>query len=418
MNHKCLTCAILAPLLGALTLSGQTRTAQIEAEREAKAARLKPENVSILEDALLQIKQRKILERISAGYNGLRFKMGGMATGSGFALGPQFYREDFASGRLRVDASVVFSTKQWQRHEAAFTLPKLGNGEVSLHLQALRRDYRSLEYYGSGPDSSRDQRTNYRLKDTSVELGGGVTLLRNFRTGGYVGGLWTALGTGNNDDLADTFQRFTEADSPGLSRQSNYLRYGLFAQLDYRDDPAGPKSGGNYVSQYTWYDDRSLDVFGFRRWDIDVQQYLPFFNKTRRLALRARMTLTDTSAGQQAPFYLQPTIGGADDLRGFRAYRFADRNAVVYNAEYRWEVFSGLDGALFFDAGKVMPHRGWLAFSDLETSAGFGFRFNARNRTFLRLDVGFSHEGAAVWLKFNDPFQPRLFGTASNQPQY
>lgn len=118
------------------------------------------------------------------------------------------------------------------------------------------------------------------------------------------------------------------------------------------------------------------------------------------------------------PFYLQPYVGGADDLRGFKPYRFTGPNAVVYNAEYRWEVFSGLDGAIFFDAAKVMPHRGHLGMSNLETSPGFGLRFNARNRTFIRLDVGFSREGTCIWLKFNDPFIPLLFGAGTRQPQY
>ncbi|NLT68133.1 MAG: BamA/TamA family outer membrane protein [Acidobacteria bacterium] len=130
------------------------------------------------------------------------------------------------------------------------------------------------------------------------------------------------------------------------------------------------------------------------------------------------MTMTDAKAGQRVPFFLQPSVGGSDDLRGFRPYRFTGPNAVVYNAEYRWEIFSGLDGALFVDAGKVMSRAGHLAFSDMEVSPGFGFRFNARNRTFMRVDVGFSHEGTAVWLKFNDPFTPLLFGAATRQPQY
>ena len=54
----------------------------------------------------------------------------------------------------------------------------------------------------------------------------------------------------------------------------------------------------------------------------------------------------------------------------------------------------------------------------METSEGFGLRFNARNRTFIRLDVGFSREGTCVWLKFNDPFTPLLFGAGTRQTQY
>ena len=91
---------------------------------------------------------------------------------------------------------------------------------------------------------------------------------------------------------------------------------------------------------------------------------------------------------------------------------------MVMNAEYRWEIFSGLDGALFADAGKVFPRRGLLNFHDLESSAGFGLRFNARNATFLRIDTGFSQEGFQVWLKFNDVFLGRLFGTTTGQPVY
>jgi outer membrane protein assembly factor BamA len=396
----------------------QTRAEEIEASREKKAATLHPETVSRFENVMLQIKQQKVMERLSAGFNGLRGRFGTMATGSGFALGPEFFREDLAKGNLRVNASAVLSTRLWQKYEAGIEAPKLAGGRIALRAEGVRRDYRSLEFYGVGPDSEKGTRTDYRLKDTSVQGLGTVMPTRRLRFGGTLGGLWAYAAAGKRDELANTESLFDEASAPGLTGRGAWIRSSVFGQFDYRDDPAGPKSGGNYVSEYTWHNDQSLGAFSFRRWDIDVQQYIPFFNKTRRLALRGRMTMTESDAGQRTPFYLQPYIGGSDDLRGFRPYRFTDRNAVVYNAEYRWEIFSGLDGAVFFDAGKVMPHRGWLKMNDLETSAGFGMRFNARNRTFLRLDVGFSHEGAAIWLKFNDPFLPRLYGAGATQPLY
>jgi outer membrane protein assembly factor BamA len=104
------------------------------------------------------------------------------------------------------------------------------------------------------------------------------------------------------------------------------------------------------------------------------------------------------------PFYLQPTLGGSNDLRGFRAYRFYDNAAMVLNAEYRWEVFSGMDMAIFGDAGKVAPRWRDLDLSDLEASYGFGMRFNVRNAVFLRIDTAFSHEGFQIWFKFNNVF--------------
>jgi len=409
----------LAFLLAAIPAGAQTtRTAEIETARQEKAQVLTKEGVSRTESLMLQFKQRKIMERFSAGYNGLRIQLGSMATSSGFAFGPQFIREDLADGQIRVDAGAAVSTGLWQKYYGSFAAPHLAGDHLLLRVDAMKRDYRSLEFYGMGLDSNRGNRTDYRLKDTSLDGTAALRLARFIRAGGSVGGLWTKTGPGKNVALASTETVFDDSSAPGLDGQATFLRSSVFGQIDYRDDPLGPKSGGNYVTEYTWFDDRSPGQFGFRRWDIDVQQYIPFFNKTRRIALRARMTMTDAKSGQRVPFYLQPYIGGSDDLRGFRPYRFTGPNAVVYNAEYRWEIFSGLDGALFFDAGKVMPHRGHLAMSNLEVSPGFGLRFNARNRTFIRLDVGFSHEGVGVWIKFNDPFLPLLFGAGTRQPSY
>lgn len=409
---------LLGVSIVAMTAVAQTRTSEIESARDGKTAALVPESVSRVEALMLEVKQRKLIERLTAGYNGVRVTIGSMATGSGFAIGPELVREELAGGKLRLDASAMFSTRQWQKFQAGIAMPRAAGGRLALRAEAIRRDYRSLEFYGSGPESARGARSVYRLVDTTLQGSAGLTPARNVRFGGTLGGLWTNVHAGRHDDLANTGSLFNEASAPGITRQAWFLRPGIFGQIDYRDDTAGPKAGGNYVAQRTWYRDQSLGVFSFGRWDIDVQQYVPIFNRTRRFALRAHLTMTDSGPGQHVPFYLQPYVGGADDLRGFRPYRFTDRNAVVYNAEYRWEVFSGLDGAVFFDAGKVMPHRGWLNFSDLETSAGFGLRFNARNRTFMRFDAGFSHEGFGLWLKFNDPFLPRLFGTGMEQPLY
>jgi hypothetical protein len=37
--------------------------------------------------------------------------------------------------------------------------------------------------------------------------------------------------------------------------------------------------------------------------------------------------MTNADAGSVVPFYVQPTLGGPDDLRGFRRFRFRDDNA-------------------------------------------------------------------------------------------
>lgn len=396
-----------------------TRESLIEKERAEKATKLQPDEVSKTERFLRQLKDKKYLERFAAGYNGWRAKIGNVVTGGGFAIGPEYYRSDLYRGQLTARASAQITTRGYQKLEAQGVLPKLWHGKLQVEALASHRNYNSLPYYGPGPDSNKYPRTNYRLEDTSVDGFVAIEPVKHVKFGTSFGYLWTNVGPGQSSRFQSADTTFSPAVVPGLDRQSNFFRNTVLAQYDYRDNPLGSaKSGGNYIFQYGWYHDQKFDSYSFRRMDIELQQFLPVFNKTRVLALRAKTTMTDTDRNQLVPFYLQPIIGGSDDLRGYRPFRFNDRNSLVMNAEYRWEIFSGLDGAIFADAGKVAPRRGLINFKDLESDVGFGLRFNARNRTFIRVDVGFSHEGFQVWFKFNDVFLPKRFGTSAGQPVY
>jgi len=60
--------------------------------------------------------------------------------------------------------------------------------------------------------------------------------------------------------------------------------------------------------------------------------------------------------------------------------------------------------AVFADTGKVFHRPGQINLSDLQTSAGFGFRFNNGQSSVMRLDTAFSREGFQVWFVFNRVF--------------
>lgn len=399
-------CALffLLCLSSATAQEEETRAAVIEAQRDKKAAELKPETVSSAERVLLRIKDERLLERITGGFGGLRVKLGGLATGSGFALGPEYYRPDLLNGQIQFRTSAQVSFRAYQRYDIELRLPKLADGLVFVDLLARRRNYSSLQYYGPGPDSSKSGRSNFRLEDNAYDFTVGVKPIRYLSIGATGGYLQVNTGPGTDSRFASIEQSFTETNTPGLDRQSDFLRGGGYVQFDYRDNPGGPRRGGNYVASYMHYSDRKLSEFSFGQLDLDVQQYFPFFNERRVIALRGHTILSDARNGQRVPFYLQPVLGGSETLRGFRPFRFYDDNLMHYTAEYRWESFSGLDMALFADAGKVFhDHSDWN-FKDLEASWGFGFRFNVRNSVFLRIDVGFSHEGYQVWFKFNNVF--------------
>lgn len=404
--------------MGLLSVPAQevTREELIQKERRERAAQLRPERVSRWEERIRLLKEKKIPERISYGYNGLRVKLGGMITQGGFGLGPEYFRDDLLNGKLETQAAWQISTRGYQRGILRLRSKDWLGGRIEAEMLSMSHYYPKIQFYGPGPDSRKTGRSNFLLDDNSADWSLGVSPVRGLLLGGSTGLLWINAGAGRDRRFASADQLYTPQEMPGIDRQTNFHRYGSFLRVNYLDNPAGPRAGGFYLFQYNRYDDRRGLGYGFNLLETEFRQYIPFFNQRRVIALRGRTLLTDPHAGETVPFYLQPWLGGPDDLRGFRPFRFRDRNSMLLNAEYRWEVFAGLDMAIFADAGKVFPRRGQLNFSRLEKSYGFGFRFNARNQTFLRMDFGFSREGFQAWFKFNDVFPARPLGTSSTQP--
>ncbi len=407
--------ALLVLVFGA-TLAAQVSSRQesIEKDRDAKQGTLAPDEPNKWERRLIYVKDAKLLERLSAGIAGFRFQIGGMPTGSGFAIGPNYLREDLGRGKVAVNAYALGSTRLWTKLGAGIKVPSFYGDRLFWEASAVYHNYNSLGYYGPGPDSKESDRTNYAFEDTNIDMLLGVKAKPWLRAGGSVGFQHPNTGRGRSDDFPSTDDVFGQNPLVvGLREEADYLRSGFFAEFDRRDSAAGARAGTYVTMRFDNYDDRERGIHDFRRLDVEAQQYLPFFNKRRVIALRARTVQTYQAEGKSLPFFQQAVLGGGNDLRGFLPYRFHDNNAVLMNAEYRWEVFSGLDMALFADAGQVTRDRWRFDAANLETAVGFGLRFNARNVPFLRLDVGFSHEGFQVFLKFNGPFAQRPLASSS-----
>ena len=381
-----------------------SRTEQIQAERQKKAARLTPEIASKTERFLVAFKEKRILEKVTYGIGGLRARIGGLVTGSGFAVGPEYFRDDLRDGNVIFRATAQVSTRRYQLYDVELTLPRLADNRLFLSLQSTYRNFPQMHYYGQGPDSEQTGRSNYRLEDTRAGFTTGVRPFNHLRLGVLANVLNINIGPGTDQRFISTEQQFSPATTPGIDRQSDFAQGGVFAEYDYRDIAGGPRSGGLYRTAFLYNRDTDLKRHSHRRLDTEVQQFIPLFNARRVIALRGRSELTWKNPGQTLPFYMQPVLGGSNDLRGFRQWRFYGDNLLVFNAEYRYEIFSGLDMAIFADAGKVFMSKSQFNLHDLEGAYGIGMRFNARNAVFMRIDAGFSHEGFQVWVKFNNVF--------------
>src|ERR1700754_3729868 len=100
------TAAFLATTAQSQTTS---RLEEIASEQEQKAAQLKPEQQGKLERAMLEFRERNLLQRFSHGLAGFHLKLGGMGAGTGFGIGPEYRRTGLLGGPLNLRASAQTS---------------------------------------------------------------------------------------------------------------------------------------------------------------------------------------------------------------------------------------------------------------------------------------------------------------------
>jgi hypothetical protein len=380
----------------------ETRAEELRRQRETKAQTLTPPTPSRLERVLLRLENGRLFERLLAPPEGFFPKIGNITPGSGFAGGPGYRRSALFGGPVDFSVFAQVSTMQYWVLEARAQLPRLAKERVAVDVYGRRSDYPQEPFYGIGPFSGRLIEAEYALANTAI--GGGVTLKpKKWLSFGGSTELSDPRARGTNDE-ASIAGRFALAETPGLNAQPRFLRHAATAEVNYRDPRANPRSGGRYALAFQKFMDQEDGRFSFDRIEIDLQQYVPIVRDRRVLAFHALGSIVpDDSA--QVPFYMQRTLGGPDDLRGFRRFRFRDENILLLQAEYRWEIFTAVDGAIFYDAGTVAASPSALSLGNMETDYGIGFRFGSQTGVFLRVEGAFgSRDGKHFIMRFGHVF--------------
>jgi len=390
-----------------------SRVEEILLERSEKQKASRPDETERTAERVEAafVRAQDIGEMLTASRSGLRLKMSstapgwdGLVLGSGFSLGTEYYRPDLTGGEMAFRASAVGTTKSNYLFDTQLTFPRLLRDRMIVDTLARYKAERSIDYYGSGPDSERGARTNYARETSEIDIKMELRPARHAEFGVVGSSLWYNVGPGTRPGVASTEQRFRESSAPGVQDQTNFWRGGAYARFDSRTRPYLSGRGTQFQVRFDRYDDRERGLYSFGVLQLDARHAFAFLNEKRVLALRANTALSYSGSDNIVPFYLQQTLGGPNDLRGFRLFRFTDNNSLLLNSEYRWEVAPPLEFAIFADAGKVFTRRAQLNFADLEASAGFGVRIKTRSAVALRLDTAFSHEGFQLWFRFSDIF--------------
>jgi hypothetical protein len=384
-------------------VSSTSRTqAVIDAEKE-KAKRLTPQKPPHGEQKFDHI-QTEIIQPIF-NVNGPALKFGGLPTGGGFSLGPQYTHQGMFGDHLASNIYLVGSTRKWYGGVSSLDFHDLENGHLEFIVDGGYQNATSVWYFGEGPDSSKSNKTDFDREFTTTHISALTHFFDQKLTLGYiVGGLLVHVGPGDVSGTPTTEKLFTAANTPGLAQQSNFVTGTTTVRLDFSrvgfSNPIGLQLEAN-DSQF--FDQSGLQA-NFHLLETQATYYLPLTNGTRTLVFRARNETAFAENNQTVPFYLQPTLGGPDDLRGFDRYRFYGDGNSAATVEYRWSLSQTVEMAVFGDGGNVYQRPGLIGFRDLRGDGGFGFRFKNKQASVMRFDVGFSQEGVRVWFVFEDIF--------------
>jgi hypothetical protein len=137
------------------------------------------------------------------------------------------------------------------------------------------------------------------------------------------------------------------------------------------------------------------------------------------VSVTGRVTTSYASDVSAVPFYLQPTLGGADlegvdTLRGLVDYRLRAPNRVLVQVNFDKPIYNvGIKGHplgqyglyVFFDAGNVSLKPGDLLANGLRKDVGVGFSVAVQNKIVARVYVGFgAGEGSHPNFKLANAF--------------
>jgi hypothetical protein len=385
------------------TATATSRADSITAAESEKAKHLSPQKAPAGEEKFDQV-QTSFLDRLFDP-NGPGIKFGGIPTGGGFSLGPMYNRRDMLAGHLDSSTFAVGSTKKWYGGQSSLHLHDLLDGHLELTTDGGYQNAASVWYFGEGPDTYKKNKTDFGREFTTVHFGAKGHFFDQKLTLGYtLGGLFAHVVQGNLSGTPTTQKLFTDADTPGLGYQSNFITGTTIVELDFRKVGFSNPRGLLIEADDSQLFDESGPNSNFHLLQTQGTYYLPFTNGIRSFVFRVRNVSAFAERNQIVPFYLQPTLGGPEDLRGFDRYRFYGNGSSLASGEYRWSVSQTLEMALFGDGGNIYSRPGLIGFRNLQGDAGLGFRIKNKQTTVMRCDVGFSREGVHVWFVFDDAF--------------
>lgn len=324
-------------------------------------------------------------------------------TDIGLGYGGKAKFVNYLSRKESFDFTVFNSSKGERWYVFTFSIPdiEIRQGKryaLSFDLKAEYDKYLKYNFYGTGPDSKKDDETGftYEKKELQLRFGRGFTpyfvmaahyIIRNIKY----------FKVEEDRSFSETLEKIGGKFSPFAS---------LVARYDTSDSQIHPKRGFRLIFQ----NDVASSFFGnknahFYRFTLDFRKYILLFGNKDVLAFR---TLVQKISGknEKIPLFEYSVLGGGSEMaamRGYRLDRFQGKGKFLVNIEYRFSLWKKLGGNVFVDGGLVWPSWSEIKLDKTVVDIGWGLRYYLQNFV-VRFDMGFSNEGLGIYFNFGHVF--------------
>jgi len=296
-----------------------------------------------------------------------------------------------------------------------------GSALYSFYTDTLSRNTRVSNVFGYATITSKGQSrinlsTNYWAPQNRYHYTAAI---------GYINFPFDFYGIGNNTRKADADrlgQKRLKLTFTGEKKIGNSIYLGVVAGgFDYRfddrekdglfnTDPTieGRHGGATaYIGPSFVFDDRNNNTYTTKGILINSYfdamhgigsnsnytgglfnlEYAQFIKLSKRLVLGINAQ-EQSLTGSQSPFYLLPSLGNDEIMRGYYNGRFRDRNLVAGQAELRYRLGDRFGIVGFLGTGQVWDHD--FSFDEFKPNYGAGLRyfFDIEKGLSVRIDYG------------------------------
>ncbi len=332
----------------------------------------------------------------------------GAGGNSGAEFGLAFTSKDVFTVDERFKIKFSLSVNDYQSFKIRYRAPKFLSEKIGITLLGQYTQRPQERYFGSGHLSLRKNETNFNPEHSQLSSSflwqARSKVVVDFRVGYDAYNIFD----GEDPNLVGDIDSIRQIHKLSFSetRSTRLVSVGGTIDHDWRNDKGQPTSGGREIISLFYYaSTEDNDNFKYTSVTVDVRQYFHIFRK-RTLALRLMAQTTDlVNETSSMPFYLKPSLGGAETLRGYTRLRFVDNDLALISAEYRYPIWKKIDAFVFLDEARVFKSlTDQFKWHDWKYSYGGGLRAWETDNLILSFYAAKSEEETRFRIQFSDSF--------------